>query len=614
MRLKALLEREDVGPYQAELCRDSDYPTLRLRIQTFFDDAEYDDLLILYISGHGLKDRSNSLYFAARDTLKDKLSATAIDSRFIVERMQQSRSRQQLLFLDTCYSGAFIRGVNFKSVDADVSRDDFVGSIDGGSQDEGQTRVVVTAASAVEMAIENNAGSTHETVQSLFTRHFIAGIESGAGDPNNSGDITLDNLFRHVRAKVRAENPHQNPMCWYFPMTSPVLLSRNPAFVTDLDAELKARLADDRPMVRAESVADLLALARQPNEPRRSVALSHLAALRDDDSDLVKAVVDKAWSKLASASPLKPAATAALTPPSAGPGPTSEMVDSDRRSTGTGANHAAGLASDSGGNVSVNMIDTVAHPEASRAGEPSQLPGRRAALTVLASVAAGGVIFALGSKILEPYPPTERITTAGSTEGDAQVAVNAESRVAMSNSIDRGAEPYGPAKPADLKLARARAEIVDQKVSTSKSPQIERAAKLERRLPSHVDLDGPAEDDGLVQSSETVRPPRPPVLLPNKIYFDHNSAEITAKGAEVLGGILGAWKINQHKTLVVVSYFDRSLPGLQASNRSRDRAGAVKKWLVEKGVQASSIDITAGLLNQNSSDVNSDRQVELFIR
>jgi len=76
----------------------------------FFDQKKPDDLLVLYFSGHGVRDELGALYLAVKNTIRTRLRSTAIKSDYIREAMDQSRSKRQVLILDCCNSGAFARG------------------------------------------------------------------------------------------------------------------------------------------------------------------------------------------------------------------------------------------------------------------------------------------------------------------------------------------------------------------------------------------------------------------------------------------------------------------------------------------------------------------------
>src|SRR5574339_299629 len=79
-------------------------------IDEFFDQKKPGDLLVLYFSGHGVRDQLGALYLAVKNTNHTRLRFTAIRSDNIREAMDQSRSKRQVLILDCCYSGAFPQG------------------------------------------------------------------------------------------------------------------------------------------------------------------------------------------------------------------------------------------------------------------------------------------------------------------------------------------------------------------------------------------------------------------------------------------------------------------------------------------------------------------------
>jgi hypothetical protein len=52
-----------IGDYQEQTSLDESIHRLRQRIERFFVQAHKDSLLLLYISGHGIKDCDGKLYF-----------------------------------------------------------------------------------------------------------------------------------------------------------------------------------------------------------------------------------------------------------------------------------------------------------------------------------------------------------------------------------------------------------------------------------------------------------------------------------------------------------------------------------------------------------------------
>src|SRR5207237_2426451 len=70
---------------------------VRLEIESFFDDKLPDDLLLLYFTGHGVRDDQGQLYLAVNDTKHNRLRASAIDAAYITSLMDRSRSKRQVL-------------------------------------------------------------------------------------------------------------------------------------------------------------------------------------------------------------------------------------------------------------------------------------------------------------------------------------------------------------------------------------------------------------------------------------------------------------------------------------------------------------------------------------
>jgi len=168
-------------------------------IDEFFDQKKPDDLLVLYFSGHGVRDELGSLYLAVKNTIRTRLRSTAIKSDYIRDAMDQSRSKRQLLILDCCNSGAFPQG----------TKAELGGSMGMTKAFQGYGRFVLTASDATQFAWEGDK-VIGETDNSLFTHFLVKGLE-GEADNDGDGRITVDELYDYTFDQISRVTPKQTP-------------------------------------------------------------------------------------------------------------------------------------------------------------------------------------------------------------------------------------------------------------------------------------------------------------------------------------------------------------------------------------------------------------------
>ena len=172
---------------------------MRGAIDEFFDQKKHDDLLVLYFSGHGVRDEFGSLYLAFKNTIRTRLRSTAIKDDYIRGAMDQSRSKRQVVVLDCCNSGAFPQGTKAETGGA-------MGLIQAF---QGYGRFVLTASDATQFAWEGNK-IIGETDNSLFTHFLVKGLE-GEADNDSDGKITVDELYDYAYEQISKFNSKTNP-------------------------------------------------------------------------------------------------------------------------------------------------------------------------------------------------------------------------------------------------------------------------------------------------------------------------------------------------------------------------------------------------------------------
>ncbi len=253
-------------------------------IEAFFANRTKEDLLLLYFSGHGLKDEEGRLYFATTDTDRLFLRTTAVAATLLNDVVHHSRSRRQVLILDCCYSGAFARCMTHRA-------DERVGA--GEYFREGRGQFVLTASDALQYAFEGDDVSG-EGVRSVFTHTLVRGLETGEADLDGDGAISCDELYDYLHERIADRMPHQKPRKWAFAVEGEIIIARNPRPVVKLvalPAEIQESIEDPRPWVREGAARHLGELLQHSHKGMAAAAHAALRQMAEDDSLKVRTVV-----------------------------------------------------------------------------------------------------------------------------------------------------------------------------------------------------------------------------------------------------------------------------------------------------------------------------------
>ncbi len=196
-----VLKDQEIGAFDdVNILLNQPEPVVRGAIDEFFDQKKPDDLLVLYFSGHGVRDELGALFLAVKNTIRSRLRSTAVKSDYIREVMDQSRSKRQVLILDCCNSGAFSQGTKAATGVSIGTASAFEG---------GYGRIILTASDSTQFAWEGDK-VIGETDNSLFTHYLVEGLE-GEADLDGDGRITVDELYDYAYEKVKLATPKQTP-------------------------------------------------------------------------------------------------------------------------------------------------------------------------------------------------------------------------------------------------------------------------------------------------------------------------------------------------------------------------------------------------------------------
>ena len=156
-------------------------------INKLFSNRKKSDLVFFYFCGHGYKIPGSSKFFLlTKETKKVENSHTLVSvvpSSSVHHHMTESNAQQQVVILDSCVSGSFIEEMRLR----------FRG-----------VRAILTATSG---SADDFAIAQEGAVLPVYTHYLVEGIETGAADLDNDGNISIEELYKYINEKVRNHKP-----------------------------------------------------------------------------------------------------------------------------------------------------------------------------------------------------------------------------------------------------------------------------------------------------------------------------------------------------------------------------------------------------------------------
>lgn len=178
---------------------------IREALTTFISRASENDLLLIFLAGHGAPDplAPQKLYVIAHDTRVDDMPQTALamqELRWYID--QKVRSKRLIFLIDACHSaGLSTKGT--RSLANNLANLYFENLL---FQEQG--RAIITSSDVNETSRESQKwGNGH----GVFTFYLLEGLRGNA-DVNHDHFVSVGELFRYIRRNVRLDTDfQQNP-------------------------------------------------------------------------------------------------------------------------------------------------------------------------------------------------------------------------------------------------------------------------------------------------------------------------------------------------------------------------------------------------------------------
>ncbi|MCA0237311.1 MAG: caspase family protein [Bacteroidetes bacterium] len=146
--------------------------------------AQPADLVILFFSGHGLRNAEQS-YLVGHDTDRDDIDNTAIEGDTFIKKINKINAKAVLVLLNCCHSGAILSD-GYQRTGIPFDKDDFI---------QKSNRAIITACTNTELAYTS-------TPLSVFTYALVEGLAGVHLKHSDKKTVTLFDLAMFIREEV----------------------------------------------------------------------------------------------------------------------------------------------------------------------------------------------------------------------------------------------------------------------------------------------------------------------------------------------------------------------------------------------------------------------------
>jgi S-DNA-T family DNA segregation ATPase FtsK/SpoIIIE len=201
--LEVLLKDEAVGRFDfVRTLTNRPKEEIEREIEALLSNRAPDDLVLLYLACHGIRNDTDRLFFATIGTDLGRPHTTAVRADLVHQLLDECEARTKIVLLDCCYSGLFHRGTPMSPAPVDVE-----------AALVGRGTFVITASTALEYAYDGDQLTLDNSrPMSRFTAAVNEGLGTGLADLDRDGVITPDELYTYVHdAVINQSGPDQTP-------------------------------------------------------------------------------------------------------------------------------------------------------------------------------------------------------------------------------------------------------------------------------------------------------------------------------------------------------------------------------------------------------------------
>jgi formylglycine-generating enzyme required for sulfatase activity len=222
LSMKEVLLNKDICWFdEVEESIDDNFVDARIKIEKILKNANHEDLVFIYFSGHGKKHLDNGLRLLFKDAREDYPLATSLNFDYVNRCMKYPSLKSVIIVLDCCYSGAAgIRGGDLEEAFSNYS--------------PGLGTIILTSTGFIGSP---KAKEDTEFKHGVFTNYLLEGLKTGSADEDEDGLIYVSDLYEYAHSRT-IKRSSQSPVL-KTQMEGKILIAKNPKKIKENEYELK---------------------------------------------------------------------------------------------------------------------------------------------------------------------------------------------------------------------------------------------------------------------------------------------------------------------------------------------------------------------------------------
>lgn len=218
---EVMLNKDICGFDEVEESIDDTFVDARIKIEKILKNANRNDLVFIYFSGHGKKHLDNGLRLLFRDAREDYPLAMSLNFDYINRCMKYPSLKSVIIVLDCCYScAAGIKGDDLEEAFSNYS--------------SGSGTIILTSTGLIGSP---KAKEETEFKHGIFTNYLLEGLKTGGADEDEDGLIYVNDLYEYAHSRT-IKRSSQSPVM-KTQIEGKVLIAKNPKKIKEIEYELK---------------------------------------------------------------------------------------------------------------------------------------------------------------------------------------------------------------------------------------------------------------------------------------------------------------------------------------------------------------------------------------